>query len=207
MPLLYTRSSNAVRNGAIQATPKVSSSGTYVVQDQSVYRASDLSFVRTMTIDATQHGATGRTAAGRDFWASVQFDLPSGQNGNLVVQYFDTGEVRNVVGESNGWGYPRNGSHLSAHAFKNPGWVAMSMTGEVTGQVYLDQEIALANVATGVVCRVAHHRSGSQNGVNGYWSEPHVNISPSGTRMIFGSDWYQGNSIDTYVVELPSYRP
>ena len=88
----------------------------------------------------------------------------------------------------------------------SPGWVAVSMTGNPSGQGYLDQEIALANVNTGVVCRVAHHRSYGQEGTIGYWAEPHVNISPSGTRMIFASDWNNGSTVDTYVVELPSYQ-
>jgi hypothetical protein len=31
-------------------------------------------------------------------------------------------------------------------------------------------------------------------------------ISPSGTRLLFGSDWGNGPTVDTYVVELPSYK-
>ena len=31
--------------------------------------------------------------------------------------------------------------------------------------------------------------------------------SPTGTRAVFASDWGGGSSVDTYVVELPSYRP
>jgi hypothetical protein len=81
------------------------------------------------------------------------------------------------------------------------------MTGSPTGQRFLDQEIAIANVNNGVVCRVAHHRSAGQEGRIGYWAEPHVNISPRGTRMIFASDWNNGTTVDTYVVELPSYKP
>jgi hypothetical protein len=34
-----------------------------------------------------------------------------------------------------------------------------------------------------------------------------VTGSPTGTRAVFGSDWGGGASVDTYVVELPSYRP
>jgi len=34
-----------------------------------------------------------------------------------------------------------------------------------------------------------------------------VNISPRGTRMIFASDWNNGSTVDTYVVELPGYTP
>jgi hypothetical protein len=31
--------------------------------------------------------------------------------------------------------------------------------------------------------------------------------SPSGTRAVFASDWGNGGTVDTYVAELPSYRP
>ena len=60
-----------------------------------------------------------------------------------------------------------------------------------------------------VVCRLAHHRSKGKHADDGdypaYFGEPHVTISPSGTRLLFGSDWYDSGSVDTYVIELPSY--
>jgi hypothetical protein len=39
------------------------------------------------------------------------------------------------------------------------------------------------------------------------WAEPHLGISPSGARLLFGSDWGNGLWVDTYVVELPTYSP
>ena len=36
----------------------------------------------------------------------------------------------------------------------------------------------------------------------GYWSETHVVISPTATRVLFGSDWMNGASVDSYVVDL-----
>ncbi|MFT8131004.1 hypothetical protein, partial [Salmonella enterica] len=88
--------------------------------------------------------------------------------------------------------YPGTDTHISGHAFRAPGWVAVSSVGW--------GELLLANVDTGTVCRVGHHRSPSGD----YWQEPHVNISPTGTRLLFGSDWGSG-AVDSYVVELPSY--
>ncbi len=206
-PLLWWRTSGALVNGPTgTGAPQISSSGAYYVFGQNLYDASTNALVRAMTINATEHGATGRLANGDDIWVSTQFDLPDGSNGNLIVENLRTGAVTTVIGEANGWDYPRVGTHVSAHAVKNPGWVAVSMTGNTEGTDYLDREIALANVNTGVVCRVAHHRSYGQEGNIGYWAEPHVNISPSGTRMIFASDWNNGSTVDTYVVELPSYQ-
>ena len=38
-------------------------------------------------------------------------------------------------------------------------------------------------------------------------TEAHTVPSPSGTRAVFGSDWGNGTSVDSYVLELPSYSP
>ena len=205
--ILYNVDSGVQTNGAGSGTPRVSASGQLYVQGKNVYSVAGNTLQRTMTLDTGEHGAIGKLANGQDFWAATQFDLSGSRNGNLIVYNLTTGVETAVIGQSNGWGYPRTGTHVSAHAIKNPGWVAVSMTGNPSGQGYLDQEIALANVNTGVVCRVAHHRSYGQEGTIGYWAEPHVNISPSGTRMIYASDWNNGSTVDTYVVELPSYKP
>ncbi|HOU91848.1 MAG TPA: hypothetical protein PLU22_12425, partial [Polyangiaceae bacterium] len=47
--------------------------------------------------------------------------------------------------------------------------------------------------------------SHGSDGPQGYWAEPHVVISPTGTRLLFGSDWGGQDSVDAFVVELPSY--
>ena len=67
----------------------------------------------------------------------------------------------------------------------------------------------LANTnAGGSVCRVAHtHTSGKVYSSLGYWAEAHASISPSGTRIVFGSDWENSGSVDAYVIELPGYTP
>jgi hypothetical protein len=207
--ILWRQSTATQTAAASTGTPQVGSSGTVYVQGTRVYSAATNALLRTLTINTSEHAATGMYANGQDFWASVQFDgtAATGGNGNLIATNLTTGVNTTVIGESNGWGYPRVGTHVSGHAFKNPGWVAVSMTGSPTGQRFLDQEIAIANVNNGVVCRVAHHRSAGQEGTIGYWAEPHVNISPRGTRMIFASDWNNGSTVDTYVVELPSYKP
>lgn len=73
-------------------------------------------------------------------------------------------------------------------------------------------EIYLANTdpTDPVTCRLAHHRSYGKGATNGgyapYFGEPHATISPSGTRIVFGSDWYDSESVDTYVLELPRFN-
>jgi hypothetical protein len=38
-----------------------------------------------------------------------------------------------------------------------------------------------------------------------YGAETHTVPSPSGTRAVFASDWGNGTTVDTYVLELRSY--
>ena len=72
-------------------------------------------------------------------------------------------------------------------------------------------EIYLANTDPDneVVCRLAHHRSfakdAKRGGYKAYFGEPHATISPSGTRIVFGSDWYDSGSVNAFVIELPAY--
>ena len=60
------------------------------------------------------------------------------------------------------------------------------------------------------MCRAGRHRSwgkGNTHVGDSYWAEAHTVPSPSGTRAIFASDWGNGTTIDSYVVELPTYHP
>jgi polyribonucleotide nucleotidyltransferase len=86
------------------------------------------------------------------------------------------------------------------------GWVAVGMVGiHEGGTLLLDNEIILANVDTGQVCRVAHNRTfaGTTSvGRWGYFSETHLNLSRKATRVLFASDWMNGPTVDTYVVDL-----
>lgn len=79
------------------------------------------------------------------------------------------------------------------------------MTGDPAGRGVLG--IAVANVRRAssagwrtIVRPARRERSGTG-------PSPHVNMSPRGTRIIFTSDWNNGSTVDTYVVELPSYAP
>ena len=150
-----------------------------------------------------EHASVGRDLQGHDLWNAVAFD--GTEVGSLVSHRLDTGERRILIGPPNGYPYPLSSTHLSAVSQKAPGWVALGMVGFHTGQTLLDNEIVLANVDTGQVCRVAHARTfagTTSEGRWGYWSETHVVISPTATRVLFGSDWMNGSSVDSYVVDL-----
>jgi hypothetical protein len=166
----------------------------------------DMTLERTLDLaNPYDHASLGRLESGADIYAGIAFDPgPSGSGvGSLVVHDMTSGESRVVIGQDTGYPYPPGGTHVSAIDYRQPGWVWLSIVGDATGQEVLDGEVVVADTNPGgTVCRVAHHRSTGEP----YFAEPHVAASPSGTRAVFASDW-GGGTIDTYVVELPSYTP
>jgi hypothetical protein len=200
--------SEGVRVRNADSTPQACPSGRcmWVPDDKGSHLVEPRSqqTFRKLKLWGDEHGNLGLSAAGDDFFAAVQFD---GRHvGTLVVENVTTGDVKVVIGPSTGYPYPPTSTHVSAVAFKAPGWVAVSVVGRPPWRKTLEQELLLANVDSGKVCRVAHHHSHAKEGPSGYWGEPHVTISPSGTRLLFGSDWDGSDAVDTYVVETPAYK-
>lgn len=212
----YDRSTNTV--GTIFAgnsggnAPQPAPSGTLfflnVTDTAAQVRDANMNLLRTLAVGAAEHATLG-TSDGVDTHFSIQFDVTP--IGNVIAADMTNGAKRTIIGPATGWPDPVRGTHLSAVAYQRPGWLAMDAVGEATGQTVLDNEVVLVDANTGgSICRVAHHRScGSSDncGTQGYWAEPHATISPTGTRILFGSDWGGGTTVDSYVVELPSYRP
>ena len=197
-----TVSPNLSRDEAEHPAP--GPSGEYFFWNAGVY---DFNMNKLHTLDmgnSGEHAVLSRFKNGHDGWFGVQFGGP--HVGSLVAYDLVTGEGRVVVGENTGYPYPPTGHHFSA-VRTEPGWIAISIIGGEDGQDLFDNELLLVNANPGEeeVCRVAHHRSRKQGG-RGYWSEPHANVSPSGTRIAFASDWGT-DKVDTYVVELPAYNP
>ncbi|MEM7115334.1 MAG: leucine-rich repeat domain-containing protein [Chloroflexota bacterium] len=193
--------------------PQAAPSGNLFLLDYDVLD-SNLNFLRRLNISSVEHASLGQLANGNDGLFTVAFaDGPNGGcgNGALVVHDLTNGNCQTVVGEATGYPYPPSGTHMSALSPQKPGWVAVSMVGVANGgetgqvgQALLDNELLLVNTAAnGAVYRVGHHRSFGRGGPQGYWAEPHVVLSPSGTRLLFGSDWMGGDSVDSYVIELP----
>ena len=166
----------------------------------------ELKPARTLDVaNPYEHSCLGRSASGPVLGA-VDFD--GSPAGSLIVHDLTTGRKRPIISQATGWPYPPSGTHVSGLVRNGPpGWFAVSVVGDPTDSCLLCQELLLANVDTGTVCRVAHHRSWSHSGHWDYWAEPHVGISPSGTRLVFASDWGGGTTVDTFVVELPAYGP
>ncbi len=192
--------------------PSAGPSGNYFYHNKSVYNSNG-GFLYDLNESSTQHSSMGKLANGNDAYFAIAF--AQGPNGgcigDIIAHDLTTGSCFPVISQSQGYDYPQSGTHMSGNAHKNTqgGWVAASMMGyDKDGQSLLDQELVIARADQGnvQVCRIGHHRSDEDE--FDYWGEPHVTISPTGTRVLFGSDWSgveDGQSVDSYVVELPSY--
>jgi len=207
-----------------QATPSGNNSWFYGLTAPTsgqVLNTTNNGLVLTVGIDGTQHSDMLMNAAGQDVVGAAQYDGP-GDNGSLITANLDTGVVSTIIGGNTGDPYPPSGTLISGRAIKVPGWFVVSATGNINVvQTYLDQEVMLVNVDTMEMCRVAHHRSTGNwdnAAISNYWAQPNATPSPSGTRILFASDWgagTPGNSataspyavVDTYVIELPGYTP
>ncbi|MEW6559279.1 MAG: hypothetical protein AB1412_03650 [Pseudomonadota bacterium] len=204
-----------------------------------IFDATTGKLLRMVNFDTNEHCDTAMDANGNDLLVGSQFSRNTGGNGNVIVCNINTGQVFNYVGESSGWGYPVTGSLSGSTAWKNPSWVVTGMTGNIYGTgsngqatpgssgnsgptanpcTILDQELMITNLTSGTTWRIAHHRSTgnySNASQSNYWAQPNVTFSTSGTRILFNSDWGDGNpsnptvnpnaAIDTYVLTLPSF--
>lgn len=191
--------------------PMPGPSGEVFYHGPSVY-GTDGKKIIDLNEKKTEHSCIGKLVDGTDAHFAVAFaEGPQGGCiGNIIAHDLTTGECFSVISEDQGYDYPKSGTHISAVSHKNPGWIAASMIGfEEDGQKLLDQELVLARVEKGnvEVYRIGHHRADERE--FDYWGEPHAVISPTGTRVLFGSDWSgsdDGKSVDSYVVELPAFQ-
>lgn len=191
--------------------PMPGPSGETFYHNTDVY-GSDGKLALTLNEKKSEHSCLGKFTDGTDAHFAVAFaEGPNGGCfGNIVAHDLFTGECFNVISEEQGYDYAKSGTHISAVSHKNPGWIAASMIGfEEDGQKLLDQELIVARVEKGnvKVYRIGHHRADEKE--FDYWGEPHAVISPTGTRVLFGSDWSgadDGKSVDSYVVELPAFK-
>jgi hypothetical protein len=218
---IYDSSTDSVLGPkAVSGTPpaQVAPSGTlaYLEAGSGQVLDANLNLVRSLGLQVPDnHASLGRLANGHDTWNGAVYDDGNddvlSNVGILVTWDMSNGTGGAVIGPKTGWPYPPDG-HISAMAYKQPGWIFVSTIPDdsagLQGKTLLGLENLIADSNSGAVCRVGRHRSwGKNNSVLGYWAEPHTVPSPSGTRAVFGSDWGNGTSVDSYVLELPSYSP
>jgi hypothetical protein len=166
----------------------------------------NMNFLNSLPLSGLNHSSLGMLSDGTDVLSIVGYD--GAYQGTLIVaDVAGTASPKVIIGPSTGYPYPPGTTHITTSAFKMPGWTGVSVVGDPSGQTLLNQELLLVNTNSGgSICRIAHHHSYGDSGTMGYWAEPHPSISPSGTRILFGSDWGNSGSVDAYVVELPSYQ-
>ena len=162
-----------------------------------------------------EHSCIGQMANGNDAHFAISFEQgpAGGCLGDVIAHDLTTGECIPIISREQGYAYSQSGTHISALAHKNTmgGWLAASMVGyDQDGQSLLDQELVIARADRDsiLIYRIGHHRADEDQ--FDYFGEPHAVISPTGTRVLFGSDWSgpeEGQSVDAYVVELPAYSP
>ena len=192
--------------------PMPAPSGNLFYHQTNVYN-SDGSLHLTLNENESENSCLGKLPNGDDARFTVTFSQSpdGGCEGNIVAHNLVTGECFEVIGEGQGYLPSQIGTDISALAHKNTegGWLAASIAGfDQDGQSLLDQEIVIAKAEQGdiKVCRIAHHR-GDRDEFDP-WGAPRATISPSGTRVLFASDWSgvdDGQSVECYVVELPTY--
>ncbi len=212
---ISTGALTTIASGDVSYTaPTVGPSGIHYYHDVDVYDENGV-LTHNLNQNKPEHSCIGKFSNGNDGLFAVSFaEGPQGGClGNLIAHDLTTGQCHPIISQDQGYDYSKSGTHISALAHKNTegGWVAASMIGfEEDGVALLDQELIIAKIDPDdiKVCRIGHHRS-DENEFD-YWGEPHAVISPLGTRVLFGSDWSgdeDGQSIDSYVVELPSFSP
>jgi hypothetical protein len=198
--------------------PQVAASGTLAFLGQGTGDVLDtsLAVVRSLGIASLGTDASlGQLAGGHDTWNGAVFYGGDELEGPLATWDLVTGTGAVIIGPKNGYPNP-SFTQVSAMAYRRPGWVFVSTyfvqlfdgvgTPPTPGLIGLENLIADTN--TGRVCRAGRHRSwGVYNAVMGERAKARTVPSPSGTRAVFASDWYGGDSVDTYVLELPSYAP
>lgn len=204
--------------------PNVSPNGRFAFLNGDVLNSTLQTTLNKLDLfEFHSHSSLGTQSNGRDALFATAFDYSpqgcdaAGDNGNgaLIVHDLEEGDCRSIISPANGYGDPISGTHVSAIAYQKPGWVALSSIGYGKLELLSNlkpapvfwSEIYLANTddAKPEVCRLAHHRSFGKSGRTGYLAEPHVSLSPSGTRLVFGSDWHDSGFVNTFVIELDSY--
>lgn len=209
----YRRSTDTVTLQASSAggfAPQAFPSGDRFYHQGGVLN-SQLSTERRLDLgNVSEHSSLGRLHNGNDGYFAVAFGANQNNRcgdgiGSVVVHDATDASCRVLVGPANGWPFTLSGTHISALAHQRPGWAAVSSIGfGVEGDTVLEQELYLVNTdpAKPNVCRIAHHRATGGRGSIGYFAEPHPVLSPSGTRVLFSSDWNNSGTVDVYVVEL-----
>jgi hypothetical protein len=141
---------------------------------------------------------------GNDVVIATSFDIEP--FGTIVIYDVATGETRTAIGEANGYPYPPPGNHIGRPGNRRSSLAVVGIERRsaepgavLAGEVVL---VDLSTSSTGDVRRLAHHRSeGVYSDDDGYWANPFAAMSPTGSKVVFSSDW-GSDSVNTYLIDL-----
>ena len=164
------------------------------------------------TSEPVRARVAGPAATFQDTWNGVVFDTGPLGSGDRIA-----GDVRphrrhvqGRHGPEHGISLPTLRTHVSALAYRQPGWVFVSIVGDHRRPGRARQRAGDRGHRDRRVCRAAHHRSWGKN--NRALGEPVLGRAARGRqperhpcrlRQRLG----RGPTVDTYVLELPSYKP
>ncbi len=188
---IYDQSSDTVlgpvaapANGTPPAQVAPSGKLAYLEAGSGQVLDENLTLVRSLGLQVPDnHASLGRLASGHDTWNGAVYDDgndDSHSNVGILVTW-DMTDLSGgaVIGPKTGYPYPPDG-HISALAYKQPGWVFVSTIqdhSKTQGAKLLDDENLIADTNTGVVCRIGRHRSFGKDNTHlqtPYWAEPHT---------------------------------
>jgi hypothetical protein len=162
----------------------------------------DLNYIRQVT-EYARHGDVCRLEDGTEAWAQVAF---GGEVYNL-----DTGALQQLFAD--GEPYPYNNAftvgHCSGRAVNRNGWVYLShydYPATFSGSTYgRDQIIAVKLDGSKTIEQYgwSYHRNDGQSG-NNYPTSPFATPSRDGTKVLFGSEWGEGepySHVYAYIAE------
>ncbi len=153
--------------------------------------------------DEATHGDMGIAQNGEEVFVSFKFSLPQGIMAHRLQKFVD-GEPINVYYHRL---LPRkyNGGHVSCRNYQRPGWCYISTVEEGYREVAA-LRINFADYSLNVVNRFAQTHTFTRN--DGTSMSSLGGVSPDGKRVIFFTNWEDGNlnyyDSDTYQAQKPN---
>ncbi len=160
----------------------------------------------TVISTQTNHGDLGKDVNGDDVFVMIDWDYIS------YVRLEDGTRVNLSV--SSPYGPIAGHGHVSCRNVRRPGWCYVSSYAQgILGAVKIaqqeqlapsyDNEGVLAFTGKAEMELWGYHRSTSAT----YKAQPKVSASPTGTQIIFSSDWHGSAAADDYVLSIVEALP
>jgi len=166
----------------------VSQTGEYILVENNKYPDPvkeilryDLEFGSEKSLGSRRHGDFGIDDQGRDVYAMIRHSYI------FYVRLVDGERFILPISDDDN---PIGSGHLSCRNLNRPGWCYYS--------AYKDTRLGSVKISDSdsTVQEWGFHRSSSDE----YVSQPHVTPSPSGTKILFASDWYGRDEISSYSI-------